>query len=183
MTTEEAKGYSETVDNIIATGCKEGYSLAVIGGEISALKLAATFMEKGKKVLFVDADYETGVFLGKYKIGKDLKGFMDYVLEDESPQGLVCVTNKEQLDIVFTGNAPKNADPKSDRILKLLEWFAQKYDMIIVQSDKNGHVAACCEGTVLMMDKTGYSEISSSIRVKEFDNRGCLVLGVVINEG
>ena len=36
-------------------------------------------MEKGNKVLFVDGDIRTDVFLGKYKLGKSAKGVLDYI--------------------------------------------------------------------------------------------------------
>jgi hypothetical protein len=45
-----------------------------------------------------------------------------------------------------------------------------------------GNVAAICDKAVLIVDKDDYSEMAADVRVKELDEKGCLVLGVIIDE-
>ena len=54
-------------------------TLAVVGDSGYALKLADTIVEAGNKVLFIDADITTPVFMGKYRLGKNLEGLCEYL--------------------------------------------------------------------------------------------------------
>ena len=84
MTESEHHSYSDTVDAIIKE-CDKNYRIIATHGEpLMAFKLASVIHEKGKKVIFVDADVSEEIFLAKYKLGKNLKGFTDYFQEDEA---------------------------------------------------------------------------------------------------
>ena len=86
MTESEHHSYSDTVDAIIKE-CDKNYRIIATHGEpLMAFKLASVIHEKGKKVIFVDADVSEEIFLAKYKLGKNLKGFTDYFQEDEARQ-------------------------------------------------------------------------------------------------
>ena len=97
MTESEHHSYSDTVDAIIKE-CDKNYRIIATHGEpLMAFKLASVIHEKGKKVIFVDADVSEEIFLAKYKLGKNLKGFTDYFQEDEAIHDLVCKTNRRTL--------------------------------------------------------------------------------------
>jgi len=88
MTESEHHSYSDTVDAIIKE-CDKNYRIIATHGEpLMAFKLASVIHEKGKKVIFVDADVSEEIFLAKYKLGKNLKGFTDYFQEDEQSMTL-----------------------------------------------------------------------------------------------
>lgn len=181
MTPLEAESYAkaaDTIDSMIANG---GNILSVVGNGMSSFKLAAAFMEKEKHVLFVDADISQEVFLGKYKLGKNLKGILDFARGEGAAKDLICVTNRAKLDVVFTGNTENMLFDESN-ITTALEKYALEYDIVLVQSDDSGKMAALCDETVLIMEQASYSELSAEMRVKELDKNGCTVLGVIVDE-
>ena len=87
----------------ITEALSSGKSVAVIGGKVDTFRIAYSIMEAGNKVLFVDGDITSDVFLGKYKLGKNARGVMDYLKNPDEDYELVCVTNHKELDIIFTG--------------------------------------------------------------------------------
>lgn len=184
MTPQEAESYAKSADTIDGMIAEAGKILSVIGNGISSFKLAAAFMEKEKRVLFVDADIDQEVFLGKYKLGKNLKGILDYVKGESAAKDLICVTNRAKLDVVFTGSTEDTEHflVEDSDLRTALEEYAAEYDLVIVQSDAEGKVASICDETVLIMENDSYSEFSAEVTVKELDEKGCLVLGVIIDE-
>lgn len=85
----------------ITEALSSGKSVAVIGGKVDTFRIAYSIMEAGNKVLFVDGDITSDVFLGKYKLGKNARGVMDYLKNPDEDYELVCVTNHKELDIIF----------------------------------------------------------------------------------
>ena len=79
----------------------QGKSVAVIGGKVDTFRIAYSIMEAGNKVLLVDGDITCDVFLGKYKLGKNARGVMDYLKNPDEDYELVCVTNHKELDIIL----------------------------------------------------------------------------------
>lgn len=57
---------------------------------LSAFKIAYSFVATGEKVLFIDADIMSEIFLGKYKLGKNLKGVADFMRNPEKQNDLIC---------------------------------------------------------------------------------------------
>ena len=65
MTESEHHSYSDTVDAIIKE-CDKNYRIIATHGEpLMAFKLASVIHEKGKKVIFVDADVSEEIFLAE----------------------------------------------------------------------------------------------------------------------
>lgn len=185
MTNTESECFKKVAESVINKLHTEDKLFAIIGGGVDSIKLAYSLMQYRKKILFVDADTDTDVFVSKYKLGKNLAGFADYIsgdlkVEEESR----CATNIEGFDIVFTGNCDflEYTDETNTRIKEYLEKKAQEYDLVVVLSDEEGEAASKCDATVVMIDKEQYGEVSSQVRVKNLDEKGCLVLGVIINE-
>ena len=188
MTDQEKNTFQDAVQSINDNSPEGIKSLAVIGGGMNSFKLAYAFSETGKKVLFIDADLDENVFLGKYKLGKNLKGFTDFIGDTGSVKGsdtedVVCMTNHDRIQIVFTGDT-KVTDKSmlnNETFASLFTTFSD-YDLIVLQSDEQGMVAKQCDASVLMMDLDQYSEISAEVKVSELNKNGCYVLGVIINE-
>jgi Mrp family chromosome partitioning ATPase len=150
---------------------------------VLAFKLAGAIHELGKSVLFIDGDMKEEIFLSKYRLGKDLKGVTSYLSGSEDARDLVCITNRNDFDVVFTGNVDgisiKDLDPA--RLRDFIDNYVD-YDMVVVKSDELGKVASCCDRSVLMLQQAEYSEMAAQQKVKNLDKQGCYVLGVVINE-
>ena len=184
MTPLEAESYAKAADTIEGMLTDSENILSVTGNGLSSFKLAAAFMEKGRKVLFIDADINQEVFVGKYKLGKNLKGILDFLRGETEINDLICVTNRANLDVVFTGSTEgmEHFSIQESDLRTALEFYADKYDIVVVQSDDEGRVASVCDQTVLIIEKDNYSELSAEMRVKELDKKGCFVLGVIIDE-
>ena len=68
MTDNEKKCYDE-VRETVKSELNGGKVLAVTRNGIGAFKIAYSFVSDGEKVLFIDADIMSEIFLGKYKLG------------------------------------------------------------------------------------------------------------------
>lgn len=183
MTDSEHDCYLSSANKVLELMGHDNTVLGTIGDGVLAFKLAGTIHELGKSVLFVDADMKEEIFLSKYRLGKDLKGVTSFLSGSEDARDLVCITNRNDFDVVFTGNVDdiniKNIEPSSLR--DLFDNYVD-YDYVIVHSDEMGKAASCCDRTVLMLQQADYSELSAEQKVKNLDKQGCMVLGVIINE-
>ena len=184
MTESEHHSYSDTVDAIIKE-CDKNYRIIATHGEpLMAFKLASVIHEKGKKVIFVDADVSEEIFLAKYKLGKNLKGFTDYFQEDEAIHDLVCKTNRKNLDIIFTGETQEfdKADILDSEFSDFRDCLVEQYDYVIVHTGDNYDIAAKCDASVILLKQSDYSEMSAESKVDFLDSNGCFVLGLVVEE-
>lgn len=193
--------YSVNIDKLVDMGAEEkesfihiakdisqnmskGKSVAVIGGKVDTFRIAYNIMEMGNKVLFVDGDIKSDVFLGKYKLGKNAKGVMDYLKNPNENYELVCVTNHKDIDIIFTGINDDGVvtDSEETAFGNLLEKYNDEYDYIVVDSDDDGILAKYCNGTVIIKDETKYDIDETNALVRKLEDDGCSILGVVIRE-
>lgn len=183
MTSNERRSYEE-VAVIIKEGLDGGRSLSVIGGGLKAFKLAYSFTKSDSKVLFIDGDISSEVFLGKYKLGKNMKGVTDYLKKPDKDYEMICKTNESNLDIIFTGalDDGKISSEEEKQMKELIARFSEEYDYIIVDSDNEGVLSPYCQGTILMYSENEYGEIAAEKLTSELEARDCNVLGVIINE-
>ena len=151
---------------------------------ISAFKLAYSFVETGDRTIFIDGDIMSEIFLGKYRLGKDLRGVTDYMRGTGRAHDLICKTNNSDLDIVFTGVLDDGivSDAEEAMMQELISIFSSEYDRIVVSSDAEGRVAKYCDGTVVMYNESEFGELAAQNYTEELENNKCNVLGVVINE-
>lgn len=188
MTFTEKNSYREIADTFISQYGKECPGLALIGGGLKAFKLASVIMEMNYSVLFIDADLSSDVFLGKYRLGKNLLGITDYMKHNNQDydvlEKMICKTNHEKLDVVFTGSVDNAGITAEEELVMvdILEKYKQSYDFIIVDSEENGNTAKYCDGTLVIIDEADYVEAEVQNLVDELDENGCKVLGVIINE-
>lgn len=184
MTAAEKASYANCVNTILEKGEEQCRTIAVVGEGINAFKLAAAFMEGGKRVLFIDGDISTDIFISKYRLGKSLCGIMNYLDGNEALENLICKTNKSNLDIVFTGEAenPEVAYAIEKKMPRLLAKYCEDYDLIVMLSDKGGDMAVYADVTVLMIEAAEYTEERAAKIVARLDEKGCYVMGVIINE-
>lgn len=181
MKPEESEAYKEICRNLAAkgSGCK---SIGIVGTGMTAFKIAAEMMTAGKSIMFIDGDFSTSVFMGKYRLGKNLKGACEYIAGEQSPESLICKTNKDNLEIVFTGNVEErnDVDVDSATFRKLIDVYSATYDRVIVSAGKSASVARKCDGVVLIMDDADYSERTGKKAVDDLEEQGCTVLGIVL---
>lgn len=182
MTDAEQGAYDGIGFKILAKG-KNFKTIAVLGNNMVAFKLAESIRKTGNSVLFVDADFASSVFLGKYKLGKNLKGICDYLTGEELPNNIICYTNKEDFNVVFTGDVESHAilEPSDSAFCSLMSLYKADYDYVILTVGDNTKVAKNCDGTIVVMENNDYSDRKAKKEVQKLDKEGCLSLGIVVN--
>ena len=165
MTDNEKKCYEELRENL-KKELNGGKVLAITKNGIGAFKIAYSFVCAGEKVLFIDADIMSEIFLGKYKLGKNLKGVADFLKKPSQMYDLICKTNNPQLESMMK---------------QFIDMYSDRYDRIVLSSDVDGRIAKYCDGTVIMYEESEFGELSAENYVDELENNKCNVLGVVIN--
>jgi hypothetical protein len=187
MTDTEQASISDTVNNVLTKISFENEtirSIGMVGNARLALKFANILAKKGRKVLFIDGDFSKEVFLGKFKLGKSLKGVTDYVSLPMDPKELLCLTSQQNLHLMFTGDVDTFAgvDTYKDKLSELLDTMKGSYDILIVQSDNEGKMAALCDRTLAFIEAKTYTKTLAELRVQALDRRGCYCLGVASYE-
>lgn len=182
MTSKEEIAYQELCNHILAKG-RKFKTIAVIGENGISLKFAETIRKAENKVLFIDADFSSSVFVNKYKLGKNLKGICDYLVGNELPNNLICMTNKENMKVIFTGDVATHAmlEANETAFRKLMDLYKQDFDYIVLEAGNDIDVAKNCDGTLFVMDNKEYSDKKARKEVDRLTDKGCLVLGVVLN--
>ena len=182
MTDNEKKCYEELRENL-KKELNGGKVLAITKNGIGAFKIAYSFVCAGEKVLFIDADIMSEIFLGKYKLGKNLKGVTDFLKKPSQMYDLICKTNNPQFDIIFTGVLDDGviSEDEESMMKQFIDMYSDKYDRIVLSSDVDGRIAKYCDGTVIMYEESEFGELSAENYVDELENNKCNVLGVVIN--
>lgn len=180
-TPAQDRAYKELCNRVLAKGRKYK-TIAIAGDSGYALKLADAIVEAGNKVLFVDADLTTPVFMGKYRLGKNLEGLSEYLDGAQSGSKMLCLTNKSDLNIVFSGEASRQnlTAAEEERLREFLDDNIDDYDYIILEAGKSVEVARNCTATIMLLDNDSYSTKSAREKIEAYDNEGCLVLGVVL---
>ncbi len=181
---EDSKDSFKYIAQDITTNLPKKKSVAFIGGKVDTFRAAYSIMELGNRVLFVDGDIKSDVFLGKYKLGKNARGVMDYLKNPKDNYELVCVTNHKEIDIIFTGINEDGVVTEDEREVfsKLIEHYIQDYDYIVVDSDEDGMLARYCDSVVIIRDEENYNIEDTNNQVKKLEDAGCNILGVIIRE-
>lgn len=184
MTDKEAASYDSIADVIVNKYDEICRSISIVGKPQCAFKIASAIADKGKNVLFIDADVSNSVFLSKYRLGKDLKGFAEYIADDCTVDELKCVTNKDELNIMFTGDTHRigRVDKYGERIISLFMEAMENYDFVIAAAEEDGYVSAYCAGTIIIMNDDDYTKEDAAKVAKRLEDNGCSVLGVIIDE-
>ncbi|MCI6021572.1 MAG: hypothetical protein PUD90_10275 [Clostridia bacterium] len=180
-TPAQEKAYKELCNRVLAKGRKYK-TLAVIGESGYALRLAAAIVDAGNKVLFVDADVTTPVFMGKYRLGKNLEGLCEYLDGTQDDDKIRCLTNRSDLNIIFSGESSRQTLSRNDedRLREFLDNNMDDYDYIILEAGKSAEVARNCRASLVLIDDSEYNPRDAREKIEFYDNEGCLVLGVVI---
>ena len=151
MTDNEKRCHDE-VRETVKSELNGGKVLAVTRNGIGAFKIAYSFVSDGEKVLFIDADIMSEIFLGKYKLGKNLKGVADFLKNPSETADLICKTNNPDFDIIFTGVLDDGVITEDEEAVmkQLIDMYSAEYDRVVVSSDEDGRIAKYCDGTVIM---------------------------------
>lgn len=180
MTDAQLAAYKKIASGLAGEFDKK--ALAVYGNPVVAFKIAAKVMEEGKKVTFIDCDITKSAFIGKYKLGKELGGVLEYVAGEKEIKDLICKTNYDSLRIVFTGNADEKTDVDltSTAVDKLIADFKSEDDVVVIAVGTDANVAKKCDGVVVIADGAEYSEEATNKLVDDLMAKGCECAGVIL---
>ena len=120
--------------------------------------------------------------MGKYRLGKNLEGLSEYLDNMQNSSKVLCLTNKSDLNIVFSGEATRQnlTAAEEEKLKEFLDDNIDDYDYIILEAGKSVEVARNCTATIMLLDNASYSPRSAREKIEAYDNEGCLVLGVVL---
>lgn len=186
MSPAQEAAYSDLCNQILAKGRK--YKAIAVTGEVGyAFRLAESIRAAGNKVLYIDGDISTPVFMRKYKLGKDLKGLSNFLDGEQDSDSILCVTNKSDLNVIFSGSScdgiiagQGSSYEAAEEMAVLLDDYRDEYHYIIVEVAEDTMLASKCDGTILVMDHAEYSAKVVKEKVADLDRQGCTVLGVTL---
>ena len=105
-----------------------------------AMELAKAFAEAGKKTILVDADLRKSVLVGRYKTGAVKHGLTHALIGRESLEKVVCMTNVQNLYIIFSGPVPPNPSELLGgmKFQGTIQKLREKFDYVIVDTPPLG---------------------------------------------
>jgi len=171
------------IKTVIVTSCQMSEGKSTV-----SLNLALSLAEFGKRVLLLDADLRKSIMANHIDAPLE-KGFSHFLSGQAEWNEVVCQTQFEKLDVVFSGKTPPNPVELigSDRMKRCLEDAREEYDYILIDSPPLGMVidsavlAPFCDGAILVLD-TGRIPAREAQRVKaQLEKSGCRLLGVILN--
>ena len=159
-----------------------------LGKTFVSTNFAATLAMGGKKVLVIDADLRKG-YMQKV-MGQEMgAGLSAYLAGQSEMMQVISKTGFDGLDFVCRGAVPPNPSEllMHPRFKALLDWAAEHYDFVIVDSPPilavtdaaivGQHVGASL--LVARFAKTAVKEVEVAIR--RFEQNGVVIKGVLLN--
>lgn len=159
-----------------------------LGKTFVSTNFAATLAMGGKKVLVIDADLRKG-YMQKV-MGQEMgAGLSAYLAGQSEMMQVISKTGFDGLDFVCRGAVPPNPSEllMHPRFKALLDWAAEHYDFVIVDSPPilavtdaaivGQHVGASL--LVARFAQTAVKEVEVAIR--RFEQNGVVIKGILLN--
>ncbi|MBE5965884.1 MAG: polysaccharide biosynthesis tyrosine autokinase [Lachnospiraceae bacterium] len=155
-----------------------------------SFRLAASFAESGKRVIYVDADLRRSVTIGRYKPDQAVHGLTHFLSGMIPLEEILYETNVMNLDMIFTGPVPPNPSELlgSELFIKLIEMLREGYDYVIIDTPPLGNVidsaivAEHCDGVILVIEANAISYKLAQKVKKQLEKGGSRLLGAVLNK-
>ncbi|MBQ3932604.1 MAG: CpsD/CapB family tyrosine-protein kinase [Lachnospiraceae bacterium] len=160
------------------------------GKSIIAMNLAFSLSELGKRVIFIDADLRHSVLIGRYKVGRQVKGLTHYLSGVNSFDEIVCETNVKNLHMVFSGIVPPNPSELLESVYfrELVKQLRQAYDYVIIDTPPIGAVIDAaivgkeCDGVLLVIGSGDISYKGVQRTESQLRASGSKIIGVALNK-
>ena len=171
---------------IVLTSCTSGD-----GKSYLSLQIARNMAQRGMRVLLMDCDLRKSQMVSRYGIAAsgELTGLAHYLAGHNSLEECIFETNFAGLHFMPTGKDVANPIPLllSPAFPDLMDYLAQKYDMVIVDAPPVGlvidaaEIARTCDGIVLVVrhNYTHRSELQEASH--QLLQTGTPILGCVLN--
>ncbi len=155
-----------------------------------SFRLASSFAESGKKVLFIDSDLRKSVLFGRMKIDKKMIGLSQYLSGMNTMEEVIYHTNIDNMDMIIAGPVPPNPLDllSSELFVQLIEKQREQYDYLIIDTSPLGividsiNVAKICDGTILLLQANAISYKFAKKVVAQLDKADCKIIGTILNK-
>lgn len=155
-----------------------------------SLNVAKAFVDKGKKVLIIDADLRKSVMIGRYRVGEVKYGLTHYLSGQNEMEEVIYQTNIKNLDIVFCGSySPNPAELLGHiRFKDMINNLRSIYDYIIVDTPPLGSVidgaivAKIVDGVIIVIESNSISYKFAQHVKEQLEKANCRILGAVLNK-
>lgn len=163
------------------------------GKSFVAMQLWHQMAEMGTPSILLDADMRKSVMSDKYEIvpedGEKIRGTSHYLASDYFIGEAIYKTQWEYGDILPNTDNVINPSMllESDRFAEMLDYMAEKYRYVFVDSpplnlvSDGERIGNLCDGAILVVRAgvTSKSIVKNSIR--QLQRAGCPLLGIVLN--
>ena len=176
------------IKKVLVTSSNAGEGKSYVTSEI-AMNMAM----RGTDVVLVDADLRRSNLAGKFKMDagtEEITGLAHYLTGQSEMDDVIYQTNVKHFFIVPEGRDLGNPVPmlNSDRFSKLIEYLAQNYGMVFIDTPPIGlvidaaEIARSCDGVVMIVahGRTRRKEFREALSNMEIT--GCPILGCVLNK-
>ena len=167
-------------------------ALAGEGKSLTAVNLAFSLSQLGKRVLLIDCDMRCPSVADKLEI-QATPGLSDFLSGQATEENLIQYCNIEgderAFHVISAGNLPPNPMELlgSKRMEKTLEKLRQSYDYLILDLPPVGEVgdalttAKIADGMLLVVRQNYCNRIALRETLRQFDFVGTRILGLVFN--
>lgn len=160
------------------------------GKSTATLNTALSIAEQEKKVLFIDSDLRKSVIHKRLNMHYHTVGLSEYLAGKKELDEIICSTNVDYFDIIFSGDYPPNPAELlgRSRLDNLIQACRNDYDYIIIDTPPIGSVidaaliSKCCDGIVVVIEagKTDAKLVKRSIQ--KLEQLECPIAGTVLNK-
>lgn len=160
------------------------------GKTTTCINLAKELSETGKRVVLIDADLRGSILLKMIKSTEKLEGITNFFAGQNTLNEIVCHTNYQKFDLMFTGPFPPNPAELlgSSYFEDMIKHLKNIYYYIVIDTSPLGVVvdaavvAKLSDGVVIV---TEYDKVSYK-RIKKVRDQllvaDAKILGVVLNK-
>ena len=162
------------------------------GKSLSAVNLAYTTSQLGKRVLLIDCDMRRPSLAAKLPIKKS-PGLSDFLTGQASAENLIQLCgirdDERAFHAISSGRTPPNPMEllSSGRMSKMVELLRQRYDYIILDLPPVGEVgdalavAKVTDGMLIVVRQDYCNRIALDSAIRQFEFVDAKILGVVFN--
>ena len=167
-------------------------ALAGEGKSLSAVNLACSAAQLGKRVLLIDCDMRCPSLAEKLPV-QNSPGLSDFLTGQSSAENLLQLSGLQSLERPFhtiaSGHIPPNPMEllSSPRMSRMLELLRQKYDYILLDLPPVGEVgdalavAKLTDGMLMVVRQDCCSRTALDNAIRQLEFVGAKILGVVFN--
>lgn len=170
---------------ILSTSCTQNEGKSRV-----TFNLADSFAQMGKKVLLIDADLRKSVLIGRYRVNQEVFGLSEYLSGQKSLDEVLCETNHENLNVIFSGHVPPNPAELlgNQYFADLVKWAKEEYDYVFIDTPPLGViidsavVARVADGAIIVIENNAISRKFVLDVKKQLEKSNCRILGAVLNK-